>query len=122
MKLTHPHIARIYEAFKEPYPALILETLTGDTLSYIIYTTSRRMPIPVIVHLGLHLCSVIHYLHGHGVLHLDLKPSNIVSERQMAKILDLSIARPPGRSKKGVGTRQYMSPEQENNAVASIGL
>ena len=111
-KLTHPHIARIYEVIKEPYSVLILETLTGETLSYIIETSPRRLPITDVVHLGLHLCSAIHYLHGRGILHLDLKPSNIVSERQMAKILDLSIARPPGKGKRGAGTPQYMAPEQ----------
>ncbi len=111
-KLTHPHIARIYETLKESEPILILETLTGETLSYIIDTSRRRLPVTDIVHLGLHLCSAVHYLHSHGVLHLDLKPSNIVSERQLAKILDLSIARPPGKSKRGAGTPQYMAPEQ----------
>ncbi len=111
-KLTHPHIVRLYESLKEPQPTLILETLTGETLSYIIDNNYRRLPISDVVHLGLHLCSAIHYLHGHGILHLDLKPSNIVSERGLAKILDLSIAHPPRRSKKGAGTKQYMAPEQ----------
>ena len=111
-KLTHPHIVRLYEVIKEPQPALILETLTGETLSYIIDTSYRRLPLSDVVHLGLHLCSAIHYLHGHGILHLDLKPSNIVSERGMAKILDLSIAHPPKKSRKGAGTKQYMAPEQ----------
>ncbi|MGH3144316.1 MAG: serine/threonine-protein kinase, partial [Rubrobacter sp.] len=111
-KLTHPHIVRLYEALKEPQPTLILETLTGETLSHIIDTSYRRLPLSDVVHLGLHLCSAIHYLHGHGILHLDLKPSNIVSERGLAKILDLSIAHPPRRSKKGAGTKQYMAPEQ----------
>src|ERR671910_754812 len=86
-KLTHPHIVRTYETIREPRPTLILETLTGATLAYLIDTGPRR----------LHLCSAVHYLHRHGILHLDLKPSNIVSECQRAKILDLSIARPPGR-------------------------
>jgi serine/threonine protein kinase len=40
------------------------------------------------------------------------QPSNIVSERQLAKVLDLSVARPPGKGVKGVGTPDYMSPEQ----------
>ncbi len=111
-KLTHPHIVRAYEILSSPHPILILETLTGATLAYLIDTSSRRLPLKDIVHLGLHLCSAVHYLHRHDILHLDLKPSNIVSECQMAKIVDLSIARPPGRGKKGAGTRNYMAPEQ----------
>ncbi len=111
-KLTHPHIARLYETLEVPQPTLILETLTGETLSYIIDTNYRRLPLSSLVNLGLHLCSAIHYLHAHGILHLDLKPSNIVSERGMAKILDLSIASPAGRVEKGAGTKQYMAPEQ----------
>jgi serine/threonine protein kinase len=111
-KLTHPHIVRAYETVREPRPTLILETLSGATLAYLIDTSSRRLPLTDIVHLGLHLCSAVRYLHRHGILHLDLKPSNIVSECQRAKILDLSIARPPGRVKEGAGTRNYMAPEQ----------
>lgn len=111
-KLTHPHIVRAYETLKEPQPTLILETLTGATLAYLIETRQRRLPLTAIVNLGLHLCSAIHYLHRHGILHLDLKPSNIVSERGLAKLLDLSIARSPGRGEKDTGTLEYMAPEQ----------
>ena len=116
-ELTHPHIVRAYETLKEPQPTLILETLTGATLAYLIETRRRRLPLTAIVNLGLHLCSAIHYLHRHGILHLDLKPSNIVSERGLAKLLDLSIARPPGRGQKGMGTLEYMSPEQARGGI-----
>ncbi len=118
-KLTHPHIVRVYETLREPQPTLILETLTGQTLSHLIDTSYRRLAIRDIAYLGLHLCSAVHYLHGHGILHLDLKPSNIVSENQMAKILDLSIARRTGRAKRGAGTRQYMAPEQVQGGLVS---
>jgi serine/threonine protein kinase len=111
-RLTHPHIVRLYEIIEQPYPVLILETLTGETLSHIIDTSYRRLPLLSVVNLGLHLCSAVHYLHAHGILHLDLKPSNVVSDRGLAKILDLSIAQPPGRTRKGAGTKQYMAPEQ----------
>jgi serine/threonine protein kinase len=113
-KFTHPHIVRAYEVIKGPRPVVILETLTGATLAYLIDTAPRRLAISDIVHLGLHLCSALHYLHRHDVLHLDLKPSNIVSESRLAKIIDLSIARPPGRGRAGAGTTQYMAPEQVN--------
>lgn len=111
-KFTHPHIVRAYEVSKEPHPVVILETLTGATLAYLIDTRPRRLAISEIVHLGLHLCSALHYIHRQGVLHLDLKPSNIISESWLAKIIDLSIARSPGQGEEGTGTDQYMAPEQ----------
>ncbi len=117
-RLTHPHIVRAYETLAHPHPVLILETLIGETLARMIERRHRRLPLDDIAFLGLHLCSAVHYLHRHGFLHLDLKPSNIVSERQLAKVLDLSLARPPGKSrKKGVGTRQYMAPEQARGGL-----
>ena len=118
-KLTHPHIVRTYEKIREPRPTLILETLTGETLEHMIETRQRRLALKSISVLGIQLCSAMHYLHRHGILHLDLKPSNVVSERGLAKILDLSIARPPGRGKKGLGTANYMAPEQARGGFLS---
>lgn len=110
--MEYPHIARAYEVLEMPRPTVILETLTGETLAHMVDESPKRLAVEEICFLGLHLCSAMHYLHRQGLLHLDLKPSNIVAERGMAKVLDLSIARPPGTSKAGVGTSQYMSPEQ----------
>lgn len=114
--LTHPHVARAYEIVRTGRNGntvlLVTETITGQTLSHLIDNAPRRLPVSEITHLGLHLCSALHYLHGRGLLHLDLKPSNIVAERGMAKILDLSIAREPGRVNPGHGTLHYLSPEQ----------
>ena len=111
-RFTHPHIVRAYETLTRPDPVLILETLTGATLEHLLDERRQRLALVDVVFLGLHLCSAMHYLHRHGILHLDLKPSNIVSDRGMAKVLDLSIARSPGRGSRGLGTPQYMSPEQ----------
>ena len=117
-RLTHLHIVRAYDVIENPYPVVILETLTGQTLDYLINThRGRRLSLSNIVFLGVHLCSAMHYLHRQGLLHLDLKPSNIVSNLGVAKVLDLSIAQPPGHGNRGVGTPQYMAPEQCNGAV-----
>jgi len=116
-RLTHIHIVRAYEVIENPCPVVILEMLPGETLDYLIYThRRRRLSLSNIVFLGLHLCSAMHYLHRQGLLHLDLKPSNIVSNLGVAKVLDLSIAQPPGRGNRGVGTPQYMAPEQCSGA------
>jgi len=116
-RLTHLHIVRAYEVIENPYPVVILETLTGQTLDHLINThRRRRLSLSNIVFLGIHLCSAMHYLHHQGLLHLDLKPSNIVSNLGVAKVLDLSIAQPPGRGNRGVGTPQYMAPEQCSGA------
>lgn len=112
-RLAHPNLVRAYEVFADPAPVVILETLTGQTLAYVIETYSkRRIPYREISYLGVQLCSAIQYLHREDLLHLDLKPSNIVSQPPLAKVMDLSIARPPGKGRRGVGTRQYMAPEQ----------
>jgi len=111
-ELSHPHIVRFYEILWVPSPVLILETLTGATLSHIIKNT-HRLGLGDLAPLGIHVCSAMHYLHRRaGFLHLDLKPSNIVCEQGHAKVIDFSIARRPGRGHKGAGTRQYLAPEQ----------
>ncbi len=112
-KLAHPNLVRAYETFAKPVPAVILETLTGQTLAHLIETHQRkRLPASQVAHLGLQLCSAVRHLHRNGLLHLDLKPSNIVAQPPLAKVMDLSIARPPGKGRKGAGTRCYMAPEQ----------
>lgn len=109
--LNHPHIVRWYETIRGPSPVLILETISGFTLSALL-DEHERLPIRDVLHLGLHLTSAIGYLHRNGWLHLDLKPSNVVADAGRAKLIDLSIARRPGSGVPGAGTRGYLAPEQ----------
>ncbi|MGH2819690.1 MAG: serine/threonine-protein kinase [Actinomycetota bacterium] len=111
---THPHIVRAYEVVEVPDPArpgVILETLTGHTLGRLI-DDYGALDVEECLLLGMQLCSALGYLHTHGYLHLDLKPCNIVAEAGRAKLIDLSIARRPGRSRTIAGTRGYMASEQ----------
>lgn len=111
LRLTHPHIVRAYDLLRQPEPLLVLEALTGSTVARLLHDDGR-LAVPDVGALGLHLCSAMHYLHGRGFLHLDLKPSNVVSDFGQAKVIDFSIARPAGPASGGTGTRPYMSPEQ----------
>jgi serine/threonine protein kinase len=112
LSIAHPHIVRAYELIERPDPVLILETVEGETVGHLVRRRERRLPATDLAFLGLHLCSAVRYLHRRGTLHLDLKPSNVICEHGQAKVIDLSLARPPGRARRGVGTPGYMAPEQ----------
>jgi serine/threonine protein kinase len=109
---THPHLVRAYETHEVPEPLVVLETLTGETLAHLVHRLRRRPAADDVALLGVQLCSAVHYLHGRGLLHLDLKPSNVVVDGGHAKVLDLSVARPPGPAPAGLGTFGYLAPEQ----------
>jgi serine/threonine protein kinase len=115
-RFTHPHIVRAYESLAEP-PLIVLETLPGETLDRIAEDPEVALSGAELAHLGMHLGSAIRYLHLHGVVHLDLKPSNAIANGQLAKLIDLSLARPPGLAPAGIGTWFYMAPEQARGGV-----
>jgi eukaryotic-like serine/threonine-protein kinase len=110
-RLSHPHLVRGYETLAVPEPLVIMETLGGQTLAHML-ETDGSLSVPDAAQLGLQLGSVIRYLHANGVLHLDLKPSNVVAEAGRAKLIDLSVARAPGPAPAEIGTWCYMAPEQ----------
>lgn len=109
--LTHPHIVRGYDVLPAPVPAIVTETLRGETLSHLVREANGLSAAETAV-LGLQLSSAVGYLHGQGYLHLDLKPSNIVVDAGRAILIDLSIARKPGPATPGLGTWSYLAPEQ----------
>jgi serine/threonine protein kinase len=116
LSLAHPHIVRAYELLERPRLALILETLPGETLSRVLRRARALHPRDVAT-LGRQLCSALEYLHRAGVLHLDVKPSNVVCHGGIVRLLDLGIARAPGRGVPGIGTATYMAPEQARGGM-----
>ena len=114
MRLRHPHLVGAYELVEEPQTMIVLETLTGLTLDALLEDLPRRLPLHDVLGLGVQLCSAVGYLHRQGALHLDVKPGNVVCpETGQIKLIDLSLARPPGRVAAGLGTRGYRAPEQD---------
>lgn len=115
-RLAHPHLVRGYAVLTDPEPLVVMETLGGETLAHMIETRGP-LSVPDAAQLGLQLASAVRYLHANGVIHLDLKPSNVVAEAGRARLIDLSVARPPGPAPAGVGTWCYLAPEQARGDV-----
>ncbi len=112
-RLSHPLLVRSFGAELQPdRPHLVLEFVEGPRLSTLIrrYGVILEQALP----LALNLCSVLHYLAVEGVVHLDVKPRNIIMAGS-PRLIDLSVARPIselGSLRDRVGTDAYMAPEQ----------
>jgi serine/threonine protein kinase len=108
--LTHPHLVRAYEVVEYPRTAIVLETLSGDTLAALI--EDAPLNAADVALLGCQLASVLGYLHRNDWLHLDVKPSNIVVQAGRAILIDLSVVSRPGDGRPYTGTFGYLAPEQ----------
>jgi serine/threonine protein kinase len=112
--LAHPGLIRGFDAVLEPpYPHVLIEHLEGPTLRRLI---KRHGPLPLeqLLPLALHVASVLHYLAEEEIVHLDVKPDNIVMGMP-PRLIDLSVARPFERARRiegAIGTDPYMAPEQ----------
>ncbi|MEU5852368.1 serine/threonine-protein kinase [Saccharopolyspora shandongensis] len=124
LSFTHPHLVRAYEFLRptdEHPPVLVIETLTGTTLSYLL-RDGERLATRDLGYLGQHLCAALRYMHDRGYLHLDIKPGNIIANEGSARIIDLSLARRPGRYHGGTGTPVAMAPEQIRGGMLSSAV
>jgi serine/threonine-protein kinase len=116
-KLQHPNIVVIYElGSHEGAPFMVLELLEGVDLQRAIDGGIRpdpRATLPVV----LQLLAGLGHAHEHGIVHRDVKPSNVfLPFGRPAKIMDFGVARLAGLGTTTtgvvVGTANYMSPEQ----------
>lgn len=112
--VRHPVVVRSLGAELDgEHPHLMLEHLEGPALSTLL---RRHGPLPSaqLIPLLLQLCAALHYLHAEGVVHLDVKPRNIIMGAP-PRLIDLSVARSvddAARLTHPVGTDAYMAPEQ----------
>jgi serine/threonine protein kinase/tetratricopeptide (TPR) repeat protein len=122
-QLTHPHIARLYDAGIDAggQPFLALEFVEGVPLTR--YCDDHRLPVRQRIDLFLQALDAVQHAHRNLVVHRDLKPSNIlVTEDAQVRLLDFGIAKMllEGEAKETELTQaggraltpQYASPEQ----------
>lgn len=120
-KFHHPHIVGVYETGTmdpgEPgaSPFMVMELVEGTSLGEIFNLTYAR-----ILEITKQICDALHYIHQQGYVYRDLKPGNVLIEKQgfqyFVKLIDLGLARPRGMANLSqessvAGTLFYLAPE-----------
>ncbi len=123
MRINHPNVARGFKVGEhERHHYFVMEYVEGETLGKLI---KRRGPLQEkrAVNYASQMAMGLHRLHKEGMIHRDIKPENvIISNEGVLKLIDLGLAKDvdtdlnltrPGH---GLGTPQFMAPEQFKNA------
>jgi serine/threonine-protein kinase len=133
-RLNHPHIVGVYDWGGGTSPFIVMEFVDGRSLRKEL---SERGPLPPseVATIGAQIADALAHAHHHGVVHRDVKPSNVLlTNRAEVKVTDFGIAQSAAGealTEPGVvlGTVGYLSPEQvaglpidERSDVYSLGI
>ncbi|MCI0711335.1 MAG: tetratricopeptide repeat protein [Chloroflexi bacterium] len=120
--LRHPHIISVYDFgfTNEQLPYYTMELLDQP-----IPITKANIDEPEKINLIIQLLQALDYLHRRGIIHQDLKPSNVMISNGHLKVLDFGLARERTEAtvdkagEKTAGTTAYMAPELFENMLAT---
>ena len=130
-QLNHPNIVTAHDADEaDGVHFFVMECVDGEDLAQ---TVIRRGPLPVqeAIDYTIQAARGLEYAHNHGVVHRDIKPGNLLLDREgTVKVLDMGLARfekdvgaddstaaaPLTQSGQMMGTFDYMAPEQAEDA------
>ncbi len=123
-RLSHPNIVTVHDASEQNgHLYIVMQLVDGGTLKHRLdqlhvqgYAMDAIEAVPIFVQLA----NALNYAHEQGVVHRDVKPVNVLMDRSGRPILsDFGIAKVLASTKDsltrpgaGVGTPEYMSPEQ----------
>ncbi len=116
-RLNHPNVVAVHDVTDDDHgrPCLVLEFVEGTTLDRLVL--DEQLPLTRLLELLGQTARALAYAHGHGIIHRDVKPANIMVTRAgQAKLSDFGIAKLEGTSMtiagQVMGTPAFMSPEQ----------
>ena len=118
-RLSHPNIVTIYDVGEtDDLVYIAMEYLPGKSLHEIL-DANQGLPLDLMLETAVQMADGLAYAHEHGVVHRDVKPSNVIvtADRGTVKLTDFSIAylaAASDRTRAGMmlGSPRYMSPEQ----------
>ncbi|HEY0946180.1 MAG TPA: serine/threonine-protein kinase [Opitutaceae bacterium] len=124
--MDHPNIARVFDAGSTDRgsPYFVMELVAGVRIT--TYCDEHRLDLTQRLDLFIQICHAIQHAHQKGIIHGDIKPSNILVSHQdgapMPKVIDFGISRATEARLTDrtlftaytqlIGTPAYMSPEQ----------
>lgn len=121
-RLQHPHIVAVYDFGRNDLGHLfiVMEFVEGTSLLDIM--KRERLPVRRVLEIIAEVCDALQFAHDHGVVHRDIKPTNILMDvRGRVKVADFGLARhmvaestttTQTRSSILMGTPAYAAPEQ----------
>ena len=118
--LSHPGIVKVHEfVARDGHAALVMELIDGESLAARVRRDGRMAPRDA-ARITAQVAEALFHAHRRGVIHRDIKPGNILLDRNgRAKLVDFGIARVLSAASVGLtdpgsvmGTLRYMSPEQ----------
>ncbi len=127
-KLKSEYVARVVDvgAFENGVPYMVMEFLDGYDLGQML-EGGKLLSTPLVVELALQACEALAEAHALGIVHRDVKPTNLFvvwrTDKPMVKVLDFGISKSSTASdlkltqtQSLLGTPAYMSPEQMRSA------
>lgn len=119
-RLNHPRIVRLLDTFSiNGQQCMVMSLIQGESLAALLeHSPNHALPLQDALRIFTDILSALDYAHRNGILHRDVKPSNILLDaKQHAYLLDFGIAIAVGEARHtragiSVGTPEYMSPEQ----------
>ena len=111
-QLHHPNIVQVYAAgAAQGQSWFAMELMRGKNANHSSFASAED-----IARLGIQIAEALAYAHRCGVIHRDVKPSNIfIGENGIAKLGDFGLANSVGEG----GTRRYMAPELQDGGKAT---
>jgi predicted ATPase len=112
-KLDHPNIVTVHDAGEsDGTPYIVMQLVEGEPLP-----RQQAINTQQVVSIAMQLCEALSHAHEKGIIHRDVKPSNVIRTQDgSARLMDFGIARSPDsqltQTGSFVGTLSYIAPEQ----------
>ena len=114
--LSHPSLVHVYDSGSDDGAHfIVMELLDRHRTLSDLMAERGLLPRDEVLRIGQELLAGLRVVHDHGLVHCDVKPSNVMLGPGPAKLIDFGIATPPHDGTDGdtsIGSLRFMAPEQ----------